>query len=51
MTFTAKGLLRFVGIKHGAHLTDLPVQLSKEDELGLNKQRKKFDIREEYYVR
>lgn len=27
-----------------------PSQLSKEESLGLGKDRKKFDIREEYYV-
>lgn len=30
-------------------LSDI-VQVTKEEELGLNKRKKKFDIREEYYV-
>lgn len=34
----------------GYNLTDALLQVNKEQELGLTKSRKKFDIREEYFV-
>ena len=36
--------------EHGARTAHRP-QMSKEQELGLSQNRKKFDIREEYFVR
>jgi hypothetical protein len=56
MIYMISGFIRFVKFKASSPHTEGSLiaagfKVTKEQALGLSKDRKKFDIREEYYVR